>query len=597
MNHHSLLLYTFLIVSLSLQNPTYTWGWLFSSSTSPNEDAPSSEISSDFVADFSLETVGSDKGKKLIDRAKERLVGTNSCWRNAYGNLFSGCSEIINDREKQSRFAWHLSDCFQKDSGSSPFPYCGKDDAMVKCMKKLNENARNVYLEFYLETNSICHQLQSDVFKRETERLVNDLKKSAQFTEVKLENIEKRSDSILENSKQIDNSLSSIDSRIDQVAQTSKEVEEQIDVVLNYSKIIFEQSKEIAASQSELQGGQVDMREKLETGMTMLQESYKNLGQDIEKLRNEAIEIEKEINAVSNRMSTKMQNLQDKADDIGNVAVLSLDKQKQLLDGQSTAIEGLDFLTKFQSQALEESRSSLESLAEFGKKQQEELLRRQEQLQLAHDHLVENSRNILQAQEAFESKQANMFMALEKLFVLHNSILRESRLIKSFCYYFFAIIILYMLTSTKQTYCVRARLYLGLCGLFIAELAIIRFCDDLDQQTWIASKISMARLSFLVIASIQILFSIFTYRDYEVLNYRMLQTLMEKVNTIENYKQKFLSEEEDNGSDTSLSAWIDKDFSEDNDSEFIIKEEIAESSISTTSSSRKYNLRPRRLNR
>lgn len=98
------------------------------------------------------------------------------------------------------------------------------------------------------------------------------------------------------------------------------------------------------------------MRDKLEAGMTMLQESYKNLGNDIEKLRNEAIEIENEINKVSNVMSIKMQNLQHKADDIGNVAGLSLDKQKQLLDGQSTALEGLDFLTKFQSQALEESR-------------------------------------------------------------------------------------------------------------------------------------------------------------------------------------------------------------------------------------------------
>ena len=55
-------------------------------------------------------------------------------------------------------------------------------------------------------------------------------------------------------------------------------------------------------------------------------------------------------------MTLKMENLQSRADDIGEVAGQSLDKQKQLLDGQSTALEGLQFLTKFQSQALEESR-------------------------------------------------------------------------------------------------------------------------------------------------------------------------------------------------------------------------------------------------
>ena len=55
-------------------------------------------------------------------------------------------------------------------------------------------------------------------------------------------------------------------------------------------------------------------------------------------------------------MSTKIGNLQSKADDIGNIAGISLDKQQQLLDGQSTALKGLQILTKFQTEALEESR-------------------------------------------------------------------------------------------------------------------------------------------------------------------------------------------------------------------------------------------------
>lgn len=157
MNQLSLLVYAVFIVSFSLQNPTYSWGW-FSSSTSHDRSAP--ESSSEFVADFSLETVGSEKGRKLIEKAQQRLVGTNACWRNAYGILFAGCAEIVSDKEKQSRFAWHLSDCFQKDSGSPGFPSCDASGPMVKCLKKLDESARSVYLEFYMETNSICHQLQ-----------------------------------------------------------------------------------------------------------------------------------------------------------------------------------------------------------------------------------------------------------------------------------------------------------------------------------------------------------------------------------------------------------------------------------------------------
>ena len=54
-----------------------------------------------------------------------------------------------------------------------------------------------------------------------------------------------------------------------------------------------------------------------------------------------------------------------------------------------------------------------------------------------------------------------MFAALDKLYSLHSAILVESRLIKAFFLYFLSIFVLYVLTSTKQTYTVRPRLYIG----------------------------------------------------------------------------------------------------------------------------------------
>jgi hypothetical protein len=40
----------------------------------------------------------------------------------------------------------------------------------------------------------------------------------------------------------------------------------------------------------------------------------------------------------------------------------------------------------------------LQQLAEYGHRQQEELLQRQDQLQRVHDHLMENSKSMLAAQ-------------------------------------------------------------------------------------------------------------------------------------------------------------------------------------------------------
>lgn len=533
------------------------------------------------------------KAVKLVEEARSKSVRSSSCWQNAYENLSASCSEIIADEEKKRRLAWDLSDCFQKESGRQGFPSCDSRSPMKKCLERLDDAAiNNIFLDFLLDTNSICHQLQMGAFKHETERLVNGLTKSAQFAEEKLENIEEKAENLMKSSMQIHDTLFSIDFETKRVAQATKNVEENIHVVVKHTDAVQEAFTGITASQMELREGQEKMKGKLDEGIGMLQESHKKFGQEIDNLRVEAVEIGKEIDKVGKSMYFKMENLQNKADDIKDLAGVSLDKQGQLLDSQSLAVEKLQFLSKFQSQALEESRNSLQKLAELSHRQQEELIQRQEQLQQAHDRLVENSKSILAAQEAFESKQASMFLALDKLFVLHNSLVLESRLIKSFFVYSVFIFILYMFTSTKQTYNFRPRLYMVLCITFMVECFVLRFgANEVEFQTWI---INLPRLLFVLIASIQLLYAIFTYRDYEMLNHQMLLTLVDKINRLQEQKE-ILGETE---SHINWSSWIDTDISEHvdmtEDPDYTFQEEVAENSI-TTSIRRKYDLRPRRL--
>uniref|UniRef100_A0A6N2N9S7 Protein GAMETE EXPRESSED 1 n=1 Tax=Salix viminalis TaxID=40686 RepID=A0A6N2N9S7_SALVM len=493
-----------------------------------------------------------EKGMKLVEKAKSKMVGTNSCWQNAYQHLFAGCSQILAIEEKRWRFAWHLSDCFQKDSGRPAFPYCDTKSAMVNCLKMLNDNEHKVYLEFSLETNSICYQLQAHAFNHKMERLVNDLKNSAEYTEEQLEIIEGKTHDVLQRSNHIQDSLSSIDIQVENIAQTTKDAKDHMDVLSKHSEAVYKHSK----------------------GMSMLHDAYTNLGQEVDNVRNEAVEIEKQIGRVGDTLSSKMQTLQTSADDIENMAGKSLDKQKQLLDGQSNALKGLQLLTQFQSEALEESRSMLQHFAEYGHKQQEELLQRQEQLQ----------------KEAFESKQASMFISLEKLFALQNAMLLESRIIKTFVLYTASIFIVYMFTSTKQTYTIRARLYVGLVATFLAEVAMLRLTtNSMERQTWL---INVFRLLYGILASIQFLHAIFTYRDYEVLNHHLILSLMDKINVMQ--KNRELSWETE--SDVDWSSWIQTELAEGDDNmedpDFIVPEEVEENSI-TASMTRKYDLRCR----
>ncbi|XWS36711.1 hypothetical protein CRYUN_Cryun20dG0109300 [Craigia yunnanensis] len=571
---------------LSLSWPS--WGRILFSGQRQNSEKPFDdwEITGDFSAEFSLKSVDYTEGIQLVENAKRKLVSSSSCWQRAYQQIFTACSEIIgDDSEKRKRFAWDLCNCFQNDSGRPYFPHCKPKSSMQKCLAKLDDISYQTYLQFFLETNTICYQLQATAFKLQTEKLVNDLKNTAHITEEKMENMEMKTGQLLQSAKNILSSLNTIGQHSQQVAETTKNVSDHMDIVVEHSMAVFKQSQEIAAFQSELKTGQGQMKSKLEEGMATLNHSYKNLGERLNDIKDETVEVEKKINEVGNTMSEKLTTLQSRADDIGKMTGISLDNQRQLLDKQSTALEGLQSITEFQSQALAESRASLKELAEFGHKQQEMLLQRQQQLEQAHDHLVENSKTILAAQEAFEFKQAHMFAALDKLYSLHSAMLVESRLIKAFFLYCLSIFVLYVLTSTKQTYTVRPRLYIGLCSSFMIEMAILRYSmDDIEQKTWLINLFSNNDMPIL------------RCRDYEMLNHQMLLTLIEKVNSIR--KNSELSWDTD--SDVDWSSWIDTELPDDvdnlKDPDYmlpVLVEESEENSIATSTISRKYDLRPR----
>ncbi|KAK7305664.1 hypothetical protein VNO77_43572 [Canavalia gladiata] len=590
MGHWTRLL-VFILLSFSLR--CESWGWFSSSKETPSGGRSYANEGSfrGSNAEFSIEPFNDQKGIKLVDNAKNIMIGSNICWQNAYQHLFAGCSDILALDEKRSRFAWHLSDCFQRDSGRHAFPHCDPKSSIAACLGTLDDLAHKVYLEFYLETNTICYQLQAHAFKYETERLVTELKSTSQYVEDKLDSIEEKSEHLLQGSKQIHDSLDSIDSYTKQVAQTAKNVEGHIDTVLSHSKSVYEQTTKIALSQLQIKEGQEDMKRNLEGGVSMLKDSYNYLGKEIEKLRDEAVEIENEVIKVGDAMSSKMSSLQSKAEDIGNMAGISLDNQRQLLDGQSTALKGLNSLTEFQSKALDESRKTLQYFAEYGHRQHEELLQRQDQIQGLHDRLMENSKSILSAQESFESKQATMFVVLDKLFTLQNAMLLESRIIKTFFIYSISIFVIFMLTSTKQTYTIRPLLYIELCATFFMEVFLIRLTNDsIEQQTWI---INMVRLFFLVAASVQLLYAICTYRDYEMLNHQMLLTLINKVNSMQ--KQELTWDLDTD--DVDWSRWIDADLPDDvnflDDPDYIPPEEVTENSITASTTTKNYNLRLR----
>lgn len=150
------------ILLSQFHQPCYGWSWFSSeeqSQTIPDSSADS--VLSLVGAEFALDSLENDEGTmNLVENAKLRMRASQSCWANAYGNMFAGCSKIVGDQELKDRLAWDLSDCFQKHSGRKDFPFCNPKYPTKNCLKQLDDDAHKVYLQYFLQIDSICHQLQ-----------------------------------------------------------------------------------------------------------------------------------------------------------------------------------------------------------------------------------------------------------------------------------------------------------------------------------------------------------------------------------------------------------------------------------------------------
>lgn len=101
----------------------------------------------------------------------------------------------------------------------------------------------------------------------------------------------------MQNSNQIHDSLHALDTLIHIVDQITHSLEGSMNSLIEHSEIVCKIAggSGIAISQRELRYGHVTMNVNLMEGIAILDSAYKNLGCEVDTLRNKAIEIEKEM--------------------------------------------------------------------------------------------------------------------------------------------------------------------------------------------------------------------------------------------------------------------------------------------------------------
>ncbi|CAM6106100.1 unnamed protein product [Calypogeia fissa] len=464
---------------------------------------------------FDLETpelLSGARGKQLYEKSNA-LSQENSCWQEAYTGLLSNCRDILKDETQKSRLALRLTNCFLKTSGRQQLKKCPESWPVASCVKELDDHNHAVFLAFYIDSAAMCHFLQSQEFKKETEQLVNDLKYSAQYTENKLDSIGhqlddqhaailERSGNILDIQKklQLEHALlqESIQSGMGDLQEAADEAQQQLNLVNQYQKAIADKQRELA-----------------------------------ESLREEFSDLQRK----SNQLGSSMTNLHGSVDDL----------TEKSMHGQEEAMRGLSEIQRIQLEGIKESRLSVDSLVEEARRHQDEFRTWQNELDDMHNRLVDGTTTMIQAQENFVTKQAAIFTTMEKLFSLHNSILLESRAVKTLTLYFALSIFVYMATTTKQTRNARILLYFGLFLTLTFEIWLIRFkMEKLSAQTtrltWPPKQIVWLRYGYGVVALTYLLYTYLAHKDYEYLSYRMLKDIHGRFGDQSRLQEKLLGE-------------------------------------------------------
>ncbi|BBN15700.1 hypothetical protein MPTK1_7g00070 [Marchantia polymorpha subsp. ruderalis] len=428
------------------------------------------------------------RGRQFVERSTS-LMSEHSCWQLAYSGMFKSCRDILKDEDRKSRLALRLTDCFLKTSGRCGIKKCADSAPVTKCVKELDDHTHAIFLAFFIDAASMCHYLQSQEFKLETEKLVNELKQSAHTME---------------------NKLGSMNEQLD----------------IQHSAVI-EHSESILEAQRRLQHEHAELQLSIEQGMQHLQEAANEAQRQLDFVGRIQKDIAQKQQLLADKLATELSDLQSKSTrlgmsmshlhvSVGELTEKSLAGQAQLLEGQEMAMQGLTELQRSQVEAIEESRASIQNLATEAFRHQQEFRKWQSELDEMHRRLANGSTAMLKAQESFVLKQAAVFTTLDKLFNLHNDILLESRTIKTALVYFLGGVFVFLATTTKHTQNARLALYFGLLLALGFEATLIwkkaERVPEALRIVWLQDRIFWVRGGYAIFALGLLLYTVLNYR-------------------------------------------------------------------------------------
>ncbi|KAH7302024.1 hypothetical protein KP509_23G052900 [Ceratopteris richardii] len=496
---------------------TFGWPWRWSPSLSSEDGkvghrhkraeaggAASRQRRAERLGRVTFETVREDSYKihsSLMEQAQQialRNEGSEyaleaSCWSTAYRKLFSSCKEILRDEEKKSRLAFELTRCFLIMNGWPSPPPCPDSKPIKSCTEKIDKSTLETYLVFFQDSAATCYHLQSEAFREETDKMINDLKNSGHLILEKVKDVDELSREILgdtfEQSELIFEKLKNVEDHSAKLLQHHNVVEGLLNTTRDTLEAVYKGSDEILQMQMDLKSMHNDMNATLMEGFNKLDEAAQSTYEHLQGIS----QVQEEIGHQQVRLADTL--------------------SENILHLKDTALESMEELKLSQAMVMEETRSSLKGLSQNVRTAQLEFELWTTELDSKSQAILSGSEEMLKAQELFVNKQNSIMGTLDRLFSLYDITLYESRAFKLFIFYSLSLVFLHFMTSAKQTNSARPLLYPALCISMGTELYLSRAYGSIfDNQQWLQNKCYWIRAVFAVFSAFTIGFFFLTYR-------------------------------------------------------------------------------------
>ncbi|XP_066920854.1 uncharacterized protein [Clytia hemisphaerica] len=203
-----------------------------------------------------------------------------------------------------------------------------------------------------------------------------------------------------------------------------------------------------------------------------------------------------------------------------NVLSKSVQQQKEVLSAQEESLQNQQDIIKNENLLKETLLTSAQS---------------------AKDVFAEVREQAQQQKTMFSETFDNIFQSFEKLANVQNMLLGEFIGFQSIAFYLTATIVCYLFTSTPQTSGSRLWLFAALSLLIVSERVFVgKIVDDESEQLTserMHERIWVLRKIFLVLATIILGIFIFRYKDFNKINYGMLQEIQLQVTELRKIQQ------------------------------------------------------------